>query len=210
MSWKAWFGPKRIAIASLVAGVAIAVVILFYDIHDEILLKDVRLSSMLWALRLTVRLSVFFFVIAFAARPLNDLFHSGWSRWLRKHRRYFGLACAALLLQHLWLLPAIYLQDHRPLEFMMKKGNFFPALASLSLATLLTLTSFDWAQRKLPGWPMLHWFGIQAMWFWYAKATYSEYLIRKSTIYMVMLALLLGAMAARIAARVKETVAPGR
>jgi hypothetical protein len=206
VSWTAALGGRRIAVTALIAAVAIAVVILSYDVHDNIMFKDIRLSSLVWALRLTVRISLVFFVIAFAARPLNDLFHTRWSRWLRKHRRYVGLAAAAFLLQHLWLLPAIYIQDHRVIGFMLTKGHFFPALVSLSLATLLTLTSFDWAQRALPGWPVLHWIGIQAMWFWYAKAAYGEWTVRKTTMYVVLLGLLGLAMAVRIAARIKESV----
>ena len=49
------------------------------------------------------------------------------------------------------------MQFQAPLfQAFWKLGLLLPAAISLALATLMTLTSFDRAQRSLPGWKVLH------------------------------------------------------
>lgn len=202
-------GPRLVALAVIVA-TAIGVFILAFDLHDVFYAEkypSAWAADLVWALRLTVTISALFFLPAFTARPLNDLFHTRATRWLVKNRRYFGLACAAFLLQHLWLLPLMHI-EYRILTIFLRGTNLFGAGAILLLATLLTVTSFNAAQRSIPGWKWLHWTGVNAMWFWYMKAYYGEYSHKHHPYQLVLLILVIAAMAIRLAAWVKRAVTP--
>jgi methionine sulfoxide reductase heme-binding subunit len=205
---------RRLAILSLLVALACAVVIVVFDIHDE--LRATRMQgrgisdhamARLYALRYTVRISAAFFIAAFVARPLNDLLHASFTRWLVKNRRYIGLSCAAFLLQHLWLLPALQLE--RPMfQTWWAKGTLIPALIALSLATALTVTSFNTAQRSWRYWKPLHVAGIYAMWFWYTKSFFDEWThpTNGRPYHLVFLVALIAALAIRLAARLRAIV----
>ncbi|CAN5686630.1 hypothetical protein BH11MYX1_BH11MYX1_01280 [soil metagenome] len=109
-----------------------------------------------------------YFILAFIARPLHDAFHNRVTSWLLVNRRYVGLSFAAWHLPH-WPVIVGFVVVLGPSTFWEYFGDFFlPAIAVLSVITLLAATSTDWAQRKLgmKTWSAIHTVGIYAIWVW--------------------------------------------
>jgi hypothetical protein len=158
-----------------------------------------------YTLDIIARVSVVYFLLTFTARPLNQVFHTKLTRWLQKNRRYFGLAFSAWFLQHLWLLPALGVQ--RPLfEGFWNSGKLvFPGVTIL-LTVALALTSFNRAQKSLPGWKTLHWIGLQALWLWFLAVYFKFTRNRGETYQYFYVALFIGAQALRAGVFVRELI----
>jgi len=115
-------------------------------------------------LDIIARASVVYFLLAFYARPLNEVFHSKLTKWMVKNRRYIGLSFSAWFLQHLWILPMWGV----PLftKFWVN-GRLAYATISILLICTQTLTSFNRAQKSMPGWKAIHWITMQVNWLWF-------------------------------------------
>lgn len=112
------------------------------------------------ATRLTARWSFIWFLIAFAARPLHQMFGGIWTEALRQ-RRYIGLGFAAAHTIHAicfaWLILATPVT--RPLVVFVGGGATYLAM------WLMALTSSDWARRALGrNWKRLHFWGSWLIW----------------------------------------------
>jgi sulfoxide reductase heme-binding subunit YedZ len=151
-------------------------------------------DAMTRLLDIIARVSFIYFLLAFVARPLNDVLHTRQTRWLMKNRRYFGLAFAAWFLQHLWILPNLGVWIFG--VFWSRGTLIFPAV-TLLLICLLAATSFNRAQRSLPGWKILHWIGMQAIWIWFLRI-YVRFALSRAEIYQfVYIALAISAQLLR-------------
>ncbi|MDT8857227.1 ferric reductase-like transmembrane domain-containing protein [Paracoccaceae bacterium Fryx2] len=100
-----------------------------------------------------------FMIIAMMATPLMMLFR-GWRgpQWLRRNRRYFGVAAFAYAAVH----TVFYIIDKAALDTVLAQATRFDmATGWLSFVIFLPLaaTSMDWAVRKLgPAWkPLQRW-----------------------------------------------------
>lgn len=120
--------------------------------------QDVLSSGKYEYLRWTGLLSVWFLLVTLAASPLRRLApHLAWVRWLRKNRRYMGVAS-------FW-----YASFH--LAYFVKEasiGSFMRSFVRLEIITgwiawfifaALTITSFDAMIRRMgpAAWRRLHW-----------------------------------------------------
>lgn len=117
-----------------------------------------RLGS---ATRLTARWSAFWFLAAFAARPLHQMYGGPWTALLRR-RRYIGLGFAAAHTIHgicfIWLLLAT--PETRPLPVFIVGG------AGYLFMFAMAATSNDAAMRRLGrNWKRLHTTGMWLLWF---------------------------------------------
>jgi DMSO/TMAO reductase YedYZ heme-binding membrane subunit len=120
------------------------------------------------AISVAAPVAIAYFVIAFVARPLNDLFDAGWTHWLKANRRYIGLSFAAWHLQHFPILGTL-LVILGPHEFWAYFGDvILPAGTILLTITAMAATSTDGAQRWLGmrWWSALHTVGSYAVWAW--------------------------------------------
>ena len=104
----------------------------------------------------TGEFSARFLIIAMLATPLCMLF-KGWRgpRWLRKNRRYFGVAAFAYAALH----TVFYIYDAATIERMLQQ---FPRLyiwtgwAAFAIFIPLAVTSMDYFVRKMgPAWKTL-------------------------------------------------------
>lgn len=122
----------------------------------------------------SVRLSVPWLFLAFAASSIQKLFPSAAGRWLVRNRRYIGLCFAAGMawqaLFILWLLAAhraYYIEEVYVLRDAIEGVIGYAALAAM------TVTSFEFGRRPLTSrqWKWLHTGSIYFLWA-YAFSTY--------------------------------------
>ncbi|MCW3836838.1 hypothetical protein ACFQ1E_11825 [Sphingomonas canadensis] len=122
---------------------------------------DERIAA---ATRLTARWSVLWFLAAFAARPLHQMYGGVFTALLRQ-RRYAGLGFAAAHTIHgacfTWQLLAT--DTTRPLITFIVGGAGYAAMFAMAV------TSSDAAMRALGrNWKRLHTTGIWLIWFIFA------------------------------------------
>jgi len=112
------------------------------------------------AARWTVRWSVWWFLAAFAARPLHQAFGGIWSAWLRQ-RRYIGLGFATAHGIHALAFSTLFLStgDLPPVATLIGGAIAYPLILAMAL------TSNDAAQRRLGrNWKRLHATGMWVLW----------------------------------------------
>lgn len=119
-----------------------------------------------YALRVTAWLSFSFFIIAYVARPLTQLFDAGWRRQLGDYavaqRRYFGLGAAFIHTVHFGYVVVFLLSPGggTDLLVLLFGGGAFPVLWAMAI------TSNRRAMLALgPRWKLLHRVGMHYLWF---------------------------------------------
>jgi DMSO/TMAO reductase YedYZ heme-binding membrane subunit len=118
------------------------------------------------ATRLTARLSLFVFLLAFLARPLAQIFRNGATRWLLRERRGVGLAFAGAHTVHLGVFLTYFAVGGMvPPRVVVVLGGFAYVLIGLMAAT-----SNDWSVARLgaKNWRRLHTFGLYDVWLIFA------------------------------------------
>ena len=58
-------------------------------------MRQFEVDGVRMVIRFTARTSLLFFCLAFSAAALARLWPNGWTRWLRRNRRYLGVTFAA-------------------------------------------------------------------------------------------------------------------
>src|SRR5580704_9556509 len=58
-------------------------------------MRGFEVEGVRMVVRFTARTSLLFFCLAFGAAALARLWPNGWTRWLRRNRRYLGVTFAA-------------------------------------------------------------------------------------------------------------------
>lgn len=122
------------------------------------------------AILLAVRCALPFFLVAFTASSVARLWPSRVTGWILANRRYFGLAFAFGMAWHLSFVA------YSLCAFGDHLGRVVNTLDFTGLAFLLalTLTSFQWAKRRMSpkAWRRLHKTGVYVIWL---LATYIYY-----------------------------------
>lgn len=134
------------------------------------------------ATRLTARWSAFWFLAAFAARPLFEMFGGIWREVLRQ-RRYIGLGSALAHTIHgacfTWLLLATD-ETRPPIVFIVGGAGYL-------LMWAMAATSSDAAMRALGrNWRRLHTTGMWWLWFVFT-ASYAGRIARAETMTLGLL-----------------------
>jgi DMSO/TMAO reductase YedYZ heme-binding membrane subunit len=112
-----------------------------------------------YALRVTARVSMTFFLLAYVARPAVQVLGSG--RWLVRHRRYLGLAAALAHTVHF----AYVVAYDRVTETPADMATWVLGGAGFGFFWLMALTSNDLAVRRLGrAWRWLHRAGMHYIW----------------------------------------------
>ena len=143
-----------------------------------------------YALRVTARVTMVFFLLAYVARPLVQLFGVG--RWLVRQRRYLGLMAALSHTVHFGYVLLYEVSNEFPLDLITWT---FGGLAFV-LLWAMAATSNDILQKGMGAWwRRLHRFGMHYVWLIFVQtAMFSPF----------SLALLLGAAGLRLGAFVKS------
>lgn len=189
---------------SLIAGATLANASLAATL---LLLAGSSIDATELALRTTARVSFFWFMLAFLASPLQQLWPSKATRWLRRRRRAFGVVFGLSMAIHVGFILRLYAQ-HAPLRPpMVTDADFYIGVPGLVLVALLTLTSLDALKRRLgaAAWNRLHRTGIWVVWSIFFLCLVDS-VGRKSTdhpvlAYYLFIAALLAALALRLVAR---------
>ena len=142
------------AIAALsMAGLALG----FFGFSEEGLHAVVRYSA---------RGGVWLFLLAFAARPLRQVWTSPFTAWLLRNRRYVGLAFAAWHLTHLLALGGLALAFPDPFLGELGPGELYGGGFIYLQLFVMVVTSNDASLRLLgrPAWRRLHAFASYGLW----------------------------------------------
>ena len=171
------------------------------------------------ALRVTARVSCFYFLLAFVAAPLRRLAPGPLTSWLVRYRRAFGVTFGISMSMHVMLISrmfVIYAPEKPP---MVTWADFLIGIPGLVLVALMTITSFDRLKRALgpTRWKQLHRAGLFFVWSIFFLCLVDS-VSRKETDHPVLaydafIAILILAMSLRIGAwrrDVQERARPGR
>ena len=115
-------------------------------------------ENLRFVLRLTARSAFLIFLLAFIARPLQQVFPTKATRAVLRHRRQIGVAFAGVHTVHmLVILTRVLLVP----EFQLTAKNHFGAITYL-LILLMLITSFDGPARAVgrKNWNILHKTGL--------------------------------------------------
>jgi hypothetical protein len=156
--------------------------------------------------RVTARVALVIFVVAYAASPLRRLWRTPVSAWLVRNRRYVGLGFAVSMAFHALAILALALRlgDGFEIEPLTFSGG---ALAYLFTA-LQAATSSDRAVAALGPrrWRALHRAGLHVIWLVFAVTELPAALY--SPLHAALAGLLIGAAALRFVARVRYAAPP--
>lgn len=118
------------------------------------------------AIRVTARTSLFFFILAFTASAVAQIWPGTLTSWIRRNRRYLGLSFAAS--HGLHLIVIITLANYAPEVFwtLSNKVSIIAGSSGYFFIFLLAGTSFNravqWLGPKL--WTQIHLFGLWFIW----------------------------------------------
>ena len=142
--------------AAFFGSALIAAIFLYYGGSSD--------DSIRVALRVSARCAFLFFLLAFVARPLQQLYSTRVTRALLEHRRQFGIAFAGVHCAHLMLI--IYRAQQIP-DFNVELGRSHFGVIVYLLILFMLITSFDAPARALGprNWKILHTTGVYAIGF---------------------------------------------
>jgi len=151
-------------------------------------------------IRLTARVGVVLFVLAFAASSLRRAWRSPLTAWLLSNRRYIGVSFAVVHFTHLGAIAVSAMRA--PAAFFQRNGTL-AVLGGGGLAYLLlagmTVTSFDrtaaWLGRTW--WRRLHLAGGYLLWLVFLQS-YAARVLLESALYAPFALALIAALALRL------------
>jgi len=159
--------------------------------------------------RATARASIALFLMTFVARPLHQLGRSGVSSWLLANRRYLGVSAAYAQLLHgislVWLFTSF-------VKYQPDATGLIGGGLGFALYFGMALTSSDAAVAALGrrAWRALHTAGAYWVWFIFAltnggniPVAFEKLGTGHRVLYVGIQIALLGALALRIAARLR-------
>lgn len=117
-------------------------------------------------IRLTARTSFTLFLLAWMASTLVRLHATPLTRWLRLHRRAFGLAFAFSQLTHLVAIAAFARLDPQAFAHQASTANVITGGLAYVFTALMAASSWDGAVRwlGLRRWQLLHTVGAYYLW----------------------------------------------
>ncbi len=118
------------------------------------------------ALRTTARVSFVWFMLAFVASPLQQLWPARVSAWLFSRRRALGVIFGLSMSIHVGFILRLYVLHAPARPPMVTDADFFIGIPGLVLVALLTITSVEALKQRLgpTAWQRLHTTGIWVVW----------------------------------------------
>jgi hypothetical protein len=156
-------------------------------------------------IRFTARTSITRVLRAFTAAALYRFWPNAWTRWQRQNRRYLGVSFAVSHFVH--LLAILRLGRLAPDQLAAEANAItwiFGGLAYVFIAAM-TLTSFDRTAQMIGprAWTILHTTGSYYVWLIFANSYVARAV--QMPAYIPVAALVVGALALRIAARIARS-----
>ena len=149
---KAWFSGPTIVYAT-----AVATAIVLYLIIDG---ADIVESSRTF-LRVSGRVGMGLFFVSFGASALHRIFEAGWTTYLTRNRRYYGISTAIVLWAHFLVILSLSFTATEWFEESAPWYILYSGTATFIMVGLMALTSNNFAVKKMgaQGWKILHLIG---------------------------------------------------
>jgi hypothetical protein len=166
-------------------------------------------------IRITARTSAILFLLAFTASSVYQLWPTDTTKWIRRNRRYLGVAFAGSHFVHaVFIVTAIVLNEQRFETHVVDAtphGVFVLDFIGYGFIIAMTITSFDRVAKRMQyaAWQRLHVTGSYVIWFtffiayWRRGVTYTEF-------YGPFLMVFLAALIIRFIAKSKRGKNKGR
>jgi sulfoxide reductase heme-binding subunit YedZ len=159
--WSRWFNGWRLT-------VLLTVVVAVFTITAAVQLGGVDGANR--GIRLTARTSLVLFLSAFTASSLYHLWPTPATKWIRRNRRYLGVAFAGSHFIHAaFIVTTIVLNAHRFDIGFERTPKFVYVVDTFGYLSIIamTITSFDPIARKMKyaNWKRLHLTGSYIIWF---------------------------------------------
>ncbi|WP_396912761.1 hypothetical protein [Mycolicibacterium sp.] len=137
-------------------------------------------------IRITARTSAILFLLAFTASSLYQLWPTATTKWIRRNRRYLGVAFAGSHVVHAACIVATVMLNTQRFEAGVEhtpRGVYVLDTIGYVFIIALTLTSFDGVAKRMAygTWKRLHLTGSYVIWFtffiayWRRGISYPEY-----------------------------------
>jgi DMSO/TMAO reductase YedYZ heme-binding membrane subunit len=151
------------------------------------------------AIRATARSSLLLFCLAYSASALARLRPGRSTSWLRRNRRFLGLGFAASHGLHALAIVAFARSDPAAFAGSVSLATFVVGLPAYAIIAAMAATSFDATASWLGprAWQRLHRAGAHVLWLAFAGSVGMR---AGDPFYWPFLAILLAALAARLAA----------
>lgn len=121
-------------------------------------MRGFEVDGVRMVIRFTARTSLVLFCLAFSAAALARLWPNGWTRWLRRNRRYLGVSFAASHAIHLAAIAAFAAMD--PASYAAATSTASYVFGGIGYAFIIAMaaTSFDRTAAALGAraWRRLH------------------------------------------------------
>jgi len=152
------------------------------------------------AIRMSARISVFLFCMAFGASALHQLSKNPFTWWMRMNRRFLGISFAISHLIHLAFLILLQ-QNFHPVFNMAKTISLLGGGLAYVFVILMLLTSFPRFSKLLSSksWTILHTAGGYWIWFIFMRSYFKRALTESE--YIAIVVMLVGVLLARIVVR---------
>lgn len=143
------------------------------------------------AIRMSARISVFLFSMAFGASALHTLSKNPFTWWMRMNRRFLGIAFAISHLIHLGFLVLLQ-QNFHPVFDMAKTISLLGGGLAYVFLILMLITSFPaYAKRLSPkNWSILHTVGGYWIWYIFMRSYFKRAMTESEYIPIVILLVL--------------------
>ena len=155
-------------------------------------------------IRATARTSLLFFSLAYTAQALFALWPGALTRWVRQHRRQWGLLLVISHTLHAMGIVSLGLMAPELFQVLAPLGNRITGGLAYVLLWSMGATSFDRTAQWLgpKRWAQLHTWGSHYLWLSFVVANGKR--VAQDPVYLWPTALLFGALGLRLVARVAQ------
>ena len=121
-------------------------------------MRQFEVDGVRMVIRFTARTSLLFFCLAFSAAALARIWPNGWTRWLRRNRRYLGVTFAASHAIHLFAIACFAIMDPAAYAAATSIASYIFGGIGYAFIIAMTATSFDRTAALVGAraWRMLH------------------------------------------------------
>ena len=167
-----------------------------------------RIEAVRMVIRLTARISLALFLLAFLASTFVRLWPGEASRWVLAHRRAMGLGFAWSHLIHAGALVILYRTDAALFWTLTNPVSITGGSVAYAFIAMLAATSFDGAVRAMgpQRWQQLHRTGLAIVWLVFLISNAKR--VPTSAGYLVPSLILIAALALRVYAAWHKRGAP--
>ena len=121
-------------------------------------MRQFEVDGVRMVIRFTARTSLLFFCLAFSAAALAWLWPNGWTKWLRRNRRYLGVTFAASHALHGIAILGFAVMDPTGYAAATSAASYIFGGIGYAFIIAMTATSFDRTAQALGprAWRVLH------------------------------------------------------